>query len=391
MSLVAIVNETGILAPSFDEILAELQAKFKSIYGIDSYIDPDSQDGQLLAIFAKALHDANQTAVMVYQSFSPSTGIGAGLSNNVRINGIARKVPTHSQVSVALIGVANTPVVEGVVSDSGGNKWRLPDLVIIEPSGSVLVTATAIEEGEIRADPDTVTTIVTPTKGWQTVTNPTAAVPGAPVESDGALRLRQSRSVANPAQGLLLSLQGSIAALPGVTASRVYENDTSAVNELGHPQHSITAVVLGGSPQEIARTIHLRKTPGAYPNGPVKVTVTEGEWTHVIGFYIAEQIRVRVRVLLQSRPGFLATTVTLIKERVAAYINSLGIGQRVDQGRIYLPVQFYGASGLARTFEVNSILLTDQPLGDPVNADLEIPFYGVAYCIAEDDVEVFVA
>jgi len=388
MSLTAVIDSAGITAPNYAEIYAELQQRFRSIYGTDAYLDPDSQDGQLLAIFAKALHDANQTAVQAYYSFSPATAVGAALSNNVLINGISRKVPTRSQVILSLIGVANTPVLNGVVSDVAGNKWELPELVVIDHTGTAVVNATAINEGEIRADPDTITTIVTTTKGWQSVTNHVAAIPGAPVESDGALRIRQAASTANPAQGLIKSINGSVAAIEGVVRCRTYENDTNVPNADGHPPHSITVVALGGDPQEIARVIHLRKTPGAYTHGTTAVSIVVDDWPNLVRFFIADQIRVKVKVVIKALPGFLATTVDLIKTNVANYINALGIGVKVDQGRLYLPAQFYGTSELTSTFEVNMMLLTSDPLGAHLDQDLVIPFNGLAVCIASEDVMI---
>ena len=51
-TLAATISATGISAPTYDEILTSLQTSFQSIYGSDAYISADSQDGQMLAVFA---------------------------------------------------------------------------------------------------------------------------------------------------------------------------------------------------------------------------------------------------------------------------------------------------------------------------------------------------
>ena len=74
-SLAAQVTSTGITAPPYADILASLIASFQSIYGIDSYLGADSQDGQMLAVVAKAINDSNQTAIAVFNSFSPPSNL----------------------------------------------------------------------------------------------------------------------------------------------------------------------------------------------------------------------------------------------------------------------------------------------------------------------------
>ncbi|MGC8170052.1 baseplate J/gp47 family protein, partial [Salmonella enterica] len=74
------------------------------------------------------------------------------------------------------------------------NIWNLPASVTIPPSGLITVTATCAAIGAVSAPAGTITTINTPTRGWQSVTNPADAVPGAEVESDAALRSRQKIS-----------------------------------------------------------------------------------------------------------------------------------------------------------------------------------------------------
>ena len=79
-TLACTIGSTGISAPAYSDIVASLQASFQLIYGADSYLGPDSQDGQMLAIYAKAQDDTNQAQIAVYNSFSPARAI-AGMPN----------------------------------------------------------------------------------------------------------------------------------------------------------------------------------------------------------------------------------------------------------------------------------------------------------------------
>jgi len=84
--------------------------------------------------------------------------------------------------------------VDGTALDTASNQWMLPSSVVIPSGGEITVTATAQNLGAILALPNTVTSIGTPTRGWQSVTNEAAAAPGAPVESDADAKRCRPRS-----------------------------------------------------------------------------------------------------------------------------------------------------------------------------------------------------
>ena len=98
MAITCTIDAAGITAPALSDIRAYFVSKYREIYGEDVYLEPDSQDGQLLDLFAVAVHDANSMAVSVFNSFSPSSAQGEGLSRVVKINGIARQSSTYSTV-----------------------------------------------------------------------------------------------------------------------------------------------------------------------------------------------------------------------------------------------------------------------------------------------------
>lgn len=117
LGLSATVAAQGISAPDYQTILNTLTSYFLQIYGSDAYLDSDSKDGQMVALVALAIHDANNTAIQVYNAFSPATGQASALSSNVKINGITRKVATRSTDDVLLKGVAGTTITNGSVRD----------------------------------------------------------------------------------------------------------------------------------------------------------------------------------------------------------------------------------------------------------------------------------
>jgi Baseplate J-like protein len=357
LTLSATVTPTGITAPSYTDVHQSLQASFKAVYGSDSYIDPDSQDGQLLAIFARAIFDCNQTAIAVYQSYSPSTAQGEGLSSVVRINGIQRSVGVKSQVNLLISGEPGTLISNGIAADTDtGAQWLLPPAVVIGPLGETSVTALSKEPGNIASDTFKVSQIRTPTLGWRYVTNLGPAVPGRESESDAQLRIRQAQSTALPARSVLQSITGALAGLPGVLRAKVLENDTNVLDSDGLPPHSIAAVVLGGDLDLIATTLAIRKTPGCYTHGTTLVLVPDGLGIpKAIRFFVPAPVPVFVKVTMSGTyRGYTNQTGLKIRQLIADYINKEGSDSVLDVARLYLPAQLFGGTE-SRTYNIASI------------------------------------
>lgn len=378
-TLACTVTATGISSPTYADIYASLQASFQSIYGVDSVISADSQDGQLLAIVARAIFDANAATVAVFNAYSPATAQGVALSNGVKINGIARNSSSFSTAPLLLVGQIGSIINNGVVGDSSNNRWDLPATVVIPSSGDITVTATCQTPGAIEASADTINNILTPSLGWQTATNPGTASPGAPVETDAQLRQRQTISVALPSLTVLQGIAGAVADLDNVTEVRAFENDTGATDARGLPPHSIAMVVQGGDIGQIANAIYEKKTPGAYTYGTTPVVITDAYGIpHTIRFFIPTQVPIKAVITIHNLLGYTSAIAAQIKQAVADYINALPIGQSVFISRLFLPAQLYGGLG-SETFELTQIQISIYP-ASVGSSDVTIAFNEVASC-----------
>ncbi len=321
------ISAAGISAPTFADIYAWLQSQVQAIYGADVYIDPDSQDGQFLAMFAQAIADSNSVAIGIYNSFSPAKAVGAALSSNVKINGIQREAPSYSSADLDLVGQAGTTISNGIAKDANNYQWALPASVEIPAAGEITVTATCTTIGAIAAPRGTITQIGTPTRGWQTVTNASDAAPGAPVEPDPALRARQTVSTALPSQTVLDGIVGAVANLPGVTRYAPYENDTSQTDANGIPSHSISLVVEGGDADAIANAIAVKKTPGSGTYGTTSIVTTNRYGMPVkINFFRPTDAPISAVVAIRVLTGYTSSIGAALQAAVAAYINAVAIG-----------------------------------------------------------------
>lgn len=379
-TLACTISSTGITAPSYDDILASLQASFRLIYGADIYLEADSQDGQMLAVFAKGFYDCNQATIAAYNSYSPSTAQGVGLSSNVKINGLRRQDASHSTALVTLIGTAGTIISNGIIADQDqAHRWLLPASVTIPVGGSVEVTATCEEEGAINALPDTLTLIVTPTRGWQTVNNAAGATLGNPVETDAELRIRQSVSTGLPAQSVMDSIVGAVANVAGVSRYKGYENDTGAPDPNGIPAHSISLVVEGGDATAIAEVIANKKTPGTGTYGATSIVTHDAYGVpNTINFYVLETVDIYVALTIDPLDGYLSTTGDALKQAIVDWLNSLSIGEDVYYSKLFPPASLYN-SELGQTYNVSELYvgLAANPV---TTSNIAVDFNKAAMC-----------
>ena len=385
LGLSATVTAEGISAPDYQTIRDTLTSYFQQIYGSDAYLEPDSKDGQMVALVALAIHDANNTAISVYNCFSPATGYGAALTSNVKINGIARRGATNSTVDLLLTGTAGTSITNGTVKDTNNMIWRLPASVTIGVGSSVTVTATCSNSGAVAALAGTITTINTPTRGWASVINPAAATVGAPAETDAELRIRQGQSVALPSLTPFEGVDGAIANVAGVTRHKLYENDTGATDSNGLPPHSISAIVDGGDVTEIAQTIRGNKGQGTATYGTTSVTLPDTYGNpHVISFSRSTDVPIYGHITLKAFTGYTSQIGVQIQQAVADYINGLTIGDDVLLSRIYSPANLGVVSGgNARYYDIQELLI-GKSAGSVAAANIIIAYNESASCKPEN-------
>ncbi|EOI5797425.1 baseplate J/gp47 family protein [Cronobacter dublinensis] len=379
------VTPEGPVAPDYQTILATLTRYFRQIYGEDAYLEPDSKDGQLVALLALAIHDDNNAALAVYNAFSPATAMGRGLSSNVKINGIRRHGATHSTVDVLVTGEPGTLIVAGVIRDANGAQWALAQTITIPVSGSGLFTATCTGPGPVAALPGTVSQIATPTRGWVSVTNPQAAIVGIAAETDAQLRKRQTQSVALASLTPFDALDGAIANIHGVSRHKLYENDTARPDANGLPPHAICAIVEGGDVTEIAQVIRGKKGQGVATAGALAVNVADlYGYQHVIRFSRPTLVPVQVHIRLNAFTGYTTEIGAQIKAAVAEYINSLSIGDDVLLSRVYSPANLGVVSGgNARYYDIISLMLgrTSDTLA---TMNIDIAYDEAAYCTPDN-------
>lgn len=366
------ISATGIAAGNFAQWQAFLVAQYEQIYGADSYLGNDSQDGQYIGVIAQALADVSASAISVYNAYSPATAQGAGLSSQVKINGLRRLVPSFSTVPVQIGGTANVTISNGQIVDANQVIWNLPPSVTIPSSGTITVTATCSQAGAVTAGVNAFT-IQTQVLGWQTVANASAAAVGSPVEVDAILRQRQAGSVALPSQTIFEGIVASIEQVAGVTRAKGYENNTGSTDGNGTPANTLYFLVEGGAQGDIFSAIVSKITPGIPTRGSITETFTDANGsTRLLKYDTPTDATITLAITVKALAGWSTTTEPLIQAAAVNFLEDLSIGGNISFSGLFVPLYLLGTPQ-AGSFNITAMTIKKNA-GSPVSADVQLAF-----------------
>lgn len=335
-------------------------------------LDPSTPDGLKLAHDAEVFGALDETMQQAYNSKDPNKATGYELDVICALTGTKRSEGSASTATVTLTGVAGYPVAAGfrIRSRTTGTLWRLDSTHTIGAGGTVDAGFTCTSIGAVEADAGTLTEIVDTITGLLNVTNAEPSTLGTSVETDSSLRTKRATAVGRPGNNQVDSMYGELYAVTGVRRVRVYENDTDTVDSNGLPAHSTASIVDGGTDDDVAQALYIKKCPGTtmYQVGtPVTVDVRSTLYPS------------NVKTIKFSRPDYVDILVVV---NVAA--SDLLPSQEVLQSEIQEAIMEYAAGDLIPTeygFKPDGFDIGENvPFGTlytPVNKVLGL--YGNAY------------
>ena len=350
----------GIQVQTFQEIYDELAAGYRSIYGEDINLDPDSPDGQRVAIEAQLVLDAQSFGALEYNQRDPDFALGQSLNSIIKLAGISRRPATRSQVDVVV--TTDRPLTlppDYAVEDDLGQAWTTLNAIDIPP-GETTVTLFAENFGAVEADPATVINPVTVVIGVLSVTNPLAAVVGIDEETDQELRIRRNRSLETPTSSSTGRMFTALASLTNVTDVAVYENDTDVTDADGIPAHSLWVVVEGGAVADIVESMTKNKTGGKGIVGAVTGTFNESVLrpdgstfviVHDMTFDRPVDVPVLVRLDATRKDAANPVDEALISQAIAA--RTFNIGENLLAGDLYRLAFSAGESFIPTNLEIS--------------------------------------
>lgn len=203
------------------------------------------------------------------------------------------------------------------------------------------LTFNSEENGNFDAPVGTITTILTPVFGWNSVVNEISAERGSTEETDEELRERFRLSKAVRASNTSEALYSQLLELEGVTFVRVYENMTNVTDLIGLPSHSFMAIVRGGVDTDVAEVVWNNKPVGIASYGNTSAVIRDSQNVERDIFFsrpieVPIYVRVDVKKIDNSFPN---DGVELIRNSVLEYLNgSITFGEDVIYTRMFTPV-----------------------------------------------------
>lgn len=141
----------GLDIKRLDDILKDLESDFRAQFGQNVNLDPDSELGKLMAIFAKWLSDLWELTQSVYNSQYPGTASGYSLDRIGEITNITRNPALPSTVDLFVRGNSVTVPANSLVAVQDTTK-RFRTLSVIEiPPAADLTDMTGSGKSIVRS------------------------------------------------------------------------------------------------------------------------------------------------------------------------------------------------------------------------------------------------
>lgn len=279
----ASLTSTGYILQTQNEWFAQERQLYIDIDPLWN-LDPSTPDGLKMAHDAEIFYALDETILQAYNSKDPNKARGIDLDIICELTGTTRSSGSASSVELSLTGTPGAFIPKGNLFESSttGSRWATDQDVTLDAGGVATVNATCTVIGPTQADAGTITRIVGVVAGLASVTNINPATPGDDEQSDSQLRVTRAAAVGRPGNNQIDSMIGELFAVEGVRRVKVYENDTNsaavtAENPHGLAPHSIAPIVDGGTDEDVALAIYLKKNPGAalvQPGTPFEVPIT---------------------------------------------------------------------------------------------------------------------
>lgn len=331
-----IIDDKGVTVPNLDDVVDELADGYRSIYGQDINIAPDSPDGQRIGIEAQARKDAMDTLAYAIQMHDPQYAQGKWADVIAKLTGIKREQGKYTLLpDVQITTDRIVPLQAGyVVKDTNGNNWILDNVTTLY-NGQNLVDFRSEFFGAVSLPVDSFLEPNEIILGVKFIETTKAPIEGRLGESTASLMQRRERKLAINNTHDREGIESSLIDIDGVIDALVLENNTNETDDNGVPAHSINPIVLGGSDEEVA-TIILKKIKGGgcgtYGSGSYTIPDYRGQ-DRVINFDRPTSKDIVVVVTLVRAHAQVDIDIDKIKDAIVA--REFRIGQDVVAGMLY--------------------------------------------------------
>lgn len=327
------VVDTGYNRKTSDVLDSEIKAKITEKLGLVSFNDLGIESIYTSVMISLCVENWEQNEAL-YHLMSPDNASGINLDNLLAIVNVMRNKPKKTTVVLTLGTNGDSDVlipINQLVQQVNTNViFKTLAEVTIPSSGTITVNAESQDYGSFYASIGTITQIVTPVSGWDTVTNLSESLVGQAYQEDPDYRYKKAVDLVTSQGGVAGAVETRVRnEVAGVTWVNVIVNNTD-LTENGVLPHSIKVTVVGGTDEDVAKKIKETKGDGINTNGSIEVIVTDEEGNNTkIRFNRSEIIDIFVTYELSVTSSYDISFNDTIKDTVEAFNNSIKNGEDV--------------------------------------------------------------
>lgn len=275
----AYLVSSGVIVPDTGDLLTTVQDDFKTAFGQDLVVTPDTPQGVLITAETLARDAVIRNNAALANQINPNQAGGVFLDAIWALTGGQRVRSTPSLI--ATVTVAGTPgatIPAGSQASVGaaGAVFESVGAVQLDGTGTGVIAFQSIDLGPVAAPAHGLDTIVSGVLGWETVDNTVAATLGLAEESDQASRARRRNTLALQGVSLPEAILSVLNETAGVKSAIVRENFTGVpvvIDGVNLVAHSIFACVAGGTDDDVGAALLSKKSFGCNWNGTTIVNV----------------------------------------------------------------------------------------------------------------------
>lgn len=330
------LNDSGELEFSYkDDILAEYQSLFKTIFG-DINTDPSTPQGQIIT----SLTQIDLATISYLENLANAFffgGSGDFLDKWAwNLYRVTRKQGTPSSVIIKITGRPTTDIPNDFTISDGSENYIIEAPTRIGENGEVIAKFNNIAINDFVAKANTITQIVTNIDGVERVNNENNATQAIFRETDAELFHRCLYFGSTATNSSFRSILANVAQVKGVNRIAGAENvanQNKIINGVELTPHSICIVVDGGEAQEIAEAIQKSRATGCDMVGDIEIPLYIDKQKYIYRFYRPKTVAIKAKVTVsQANSGLIrADFEKITKEALANFINNLDIAKTITQ------------------------------------------------------------
>lgn len=330
------LNDSGELEFSYkDDILAEYQSLFKTIFG-DINTEPSTPQGQIIT----SLTQIDLATISYLENLANAFffgGSGDFLDKWAwNLYRVTRKQGTPSSVIIKITGRPNTDIPNDFTISDGSENYIIEAPTRIAENGEVIAKFNNITINDFVAKANTITQIVTNIDGVERVNNENNATQAIFRETDAELFNRCLYFGSTATNSSFRSILANVAQVKGVNRIAGAENvanQNKIINGVELTPHSICIVVDGGEAQEIAEAIQKSRATGCDMVGDIEIPLYIDKQKYIYRFYRPKMVAIKAKVTVsQANSGLIrADFEKITKEALANFINNLDIAKTITQ------------------------------------------------------------